>query len=157
MRPRYSYVASLLGYDPESGRIYWQQDRANVRVGQRAGTRVERDGRVHISIQIDGARYQAARLIWLLSTKRWPKCLVGFRNGNPSDLRWSNLFELSQAGKTLGAKRPRNASKLPKGLTVVKGLIHAKIKIDGRSIYLGQFDNVKAARSARRQAVMQLA
>jgi len=47
-------------------------------------------------MQINGITLPAARVIVLLVTGDWPVGVVGYRNGNPMDLRPGNLIVLSQ-------------------------------------------------------------
>lgn len=79
----------LLHYDSRTGEITWKADRGRVKMGDEAGA-IRSDGRV--SIVINGKPWLAQRLIWLLHTGEHPKGRIAFKDGNPQNLRWSNII-----------------------------------------------------------------
>lgn len=79
----------LIHYDARTGEITWNVDRGPVKMGDEAGT-VRHDGRV--TVIVNGKTWLANRLIWLLQTGEHPKTRLAFKDGNPQNLRWSNII-----------------------------------------------------------------
>jgi hypothetical protein len=144
-------VASLLRYDPSTGRMFWRVARGRVAAGQPAGTLIVRQTRSFYRVKIMGSVYSMHHIAWLLMTKQWPPKLVGFRNGNARDLRWRNLIDLSQSLKTLHAASTSLAGRLPKGVYVSpSGAWVARVGFAGRGFYLGQHASERQAETVRR-------
>lgn len=78
----------LLHYDARTGELTWNVDRGSIKMGDEAGT-VRPDKRV--TVIVNGKTYLANRLIWLLQTGEHPKTRLAFKDGNPQNLRWSNI------------------------------------------------------------------
>lgn len=52
-------------------------------------------GKGGASIELGARRYAAKRVVWALMTGEWPPAEPGYirsKNGDPKDLRWSNLY-----------------------------------------------------------------
>lgn len=80
-----------LNYSPETGLISWKVD-INPMVPQGTSGGFKHSSGQHI-IKIDGEVYRLNRVIWLLQTGAWPKGRIKHKDGNPNNLRWSNLYE----------------------------------------------------------------
>lgn len=93
-------VRQLLRYDPVAGTFTWRIGRPGHSAGVRAGclARVDSGTRLAIVIGIDGQRFYANRVAWVLMTGAWPAEAVEFRDRDPLNLRWDNLFSASQLG-----------------------------------------------------------
>lgn len=84
----FEYVREFLGYSPATGEFRWRISKGRrVRVGAVAGS-ID-DG--YVVIRIDGKKYRAHRLAWLLTYGEWPSGLIDHRNQSPCDNRISNL------------------------------------------------------------------
>lgn len=87
----YSEVCKLLEYNRHTGLLTWQINRSRLaKAGDEAGT-FAHDGTVVVGIQ--GRTYSAGRLIWLMVNGKWPTGKLRFRDSDPTNLRWSNLYE----------------------------------------------------------------
>lgn len=144
----------ILSYDPATGKLTWIVNRSRkVRAGANAGA----VSHGYVRIKVDGKPYAAHRVAWLLTTGRWPAAQIDHINGDRSDNRLVNLRE---------ATNSENHQNLPVLVTNKSGYTgvswnkarckwQAFIVKDGRSIYLGLFDNeIQASRSyldAKRQ------
>ena len=102
-------------------------------------------------IGVDGKLYRANRLAWLYMTGKWPKLEIGYINRNISDTRWANLRAMtpSQRGAT---SRRRNKHGV-RGIWITKsGKYVARIKVAGKTKYLGSFDTIEKASVAYTRA-----
>lgn len=94
----------LLDYDPATGLIHWKVGRGN----RKPGTAVSSYRRGYPQVKIDGRKYQAHRLAWLIHHGRWPDAMLDHRNGRRNDNRLDNLREATWAENNAnirGAKR----------------------------------------------------
>lgn len=83
-------VLSRLGYDPVTGRLWWKVPKRGHNIGRCAGAT---DNKGYINIGIDGTRYKAHRLIWLIETGSFPDKSVPIDHINmiKDDNRFCNL------------------------------------------------------------------
>ena len=84
-------------------------------------------------------------------TGKWPKLEIGYINRNISDTRWANLRAMtpSQRGAT---SRRRNKHGV-RGIWITKsGKYVARIKVAGKTKYLGSFDTIEKASVAYTRA-----
>jgi len=97
----YERVSEVLDYNPDTGALTWKIDISkNVKAGTVAGCL--KGGRASVKtgkqtrylyIRLDNHEFPAARAAWLLTYKKWPKFNVLFDDGNPENLKLSNLRE----------------------------------------------------------------
>ena len=88
-------LLDLLHYDGRNGLLTWRVDRGrNAKAGDEAGT-IRPDGM--ISVVVAGRTYLAHRLAWLYKTGAFPEGRLTFRDGDPGNLKWSNLVEETRA------------------------------------------------------------
>jgi hypothetical protein len=134
----------LLTYDPETGVFRWLGSTSRrVRAGTVAGS--NRQG--YRRIRIDGRTYQLHRLAWLYMMEEWPDGDLDHINGDPSDNRWCNLREASQSLNNANSRVSRRNTSGFKGVRWNKGRRkwRAGIKVRGRPINLGNFDDRRDA------------
>lgn len=141
-------IRELLSYDPETGLFSWRKAFCpKIKTGAPAGTRDDRTG--YLDIRVDGKKYRAHRVAFVLMTGDWPADLVDHASGDRSDNRWSNL---RQCNKT---ENNQNTVGRPNGSTGVKGVrltpegrYEVRIQADGIRRNLGSFNSLDAAASA---------
>ena len=95
-------LRKLLTYNPRTGVFRWKDARARLHKDDIAGHEHSRTRRRVIAV--DGHLYQAGRLAWLYMKGRWPDHLINCVNGDPSNLRWTNLRQITMAQRQ--ASRP---------------------------------------------------
>lgn len=84
-------LKTLIHYDGRNGLITWLVDRGrNAKAGDEAGTS-RPDGM--IGIMVSGKTYLAQRLIWLYVHGHFPEGRLKFQDGDPSNLKLSNIIE----------------------------------------------------------------
>ncbi|KPL67383.1 hypothetical protein SZ64_04250 [Erythrobacter sp. SG61-1L] len=147
-------MQALLDYDPSTGALTWRarggkfSSRWNARyAGRQAGTKTPEG---YVVVKINDRNHGAHRVIWALIHGCWPDC-IDHINGDGTDNRLSNLRAVSRAINQRNQKRHRSNTS---GRTGVHWLAShekwiAHIKIDGRSIHLGRFDDKDSAIEAR--------
>ena len=154
--PTAERVRALLHYDPETGVFTWREKRNFAhRLTESAGGITKRtDGRAQHVIVVDGRRCYSQRLAWLLVTGRWPIANVCFRNSDPLDLRFTNLYLDTGAAAQL-----RHAAPARQTATGIRGVIkvgptryQARLKVDQKYVNLGTFDTPECAQKAYVQA-----
>jgi hypothetical protein len=79
----------LLRYDMRTGEMTWKENRGRTaKAGDEAGTLLP-NGSVMITVK--GHQFLANRLAWFYVTGEMPPGRLTTHNGDPSDLRWSNI------------------------------------------------------------------
>lgn len=144
-------AAELLSYDPESGKFQWNANTGTSKAGQEAGC-LDRTG--YIRIGIDGQRYAAHRVAFLLMEGHLPKLHVDHINGCRSDNRWGNLRHASRTENNRNrCNRSDNTSGHP-GVTWMprNKKWRARINNGERRISLGLFTTIEQAVAARKAA-----
>lgn len=143
-------LRELLHYDPNTGIFTWRVARGNIKSGATAGSAAYGHG--YRVIKLDGRAYLAHRLAWLYVHGAFPVAEVDHINGVVSDNRVSNLrpAELKQNRRNRRAKRGTRTGL--KGVTYIpRNTIRpyqARIYVDGRSIFLGNYSTASGAHAA---------
>lgn len=138
-----------LHYNPETGVFTWRRD-----VGSRgkAGAVVgcpDKNG--YLRVRINNQLMLLHRVAFLYVTGCWPDGDVDHRNGCTSDNRWENLRVVDHKTNMQNRRRARKGN--------VSGLIGAMkartpgrwrsfIRVEGRYVSLGMFDDPESAHAA---------
>lgn len=133
------HVRELLDYDPTSGTFRRRISRGRTHVGAIAGS-VRRDG--YLEIQIDGKKYMAHRVAWLMVYGTWPSCEIDHRDGVKTNNSIVNLRECTRAENNqnrLHARR-NNASQLL-GVSRHGDKWQAAITCNRKRTHLGTFES----------------
>lgn len=140
-------LRELLDYDPDGGIFTWKRSRGSVRKGQQAGCVSDGD---YLRLRIDGRLYLGHRLAWLHVHGTWPPDELDHIHNNRSDTRLRHLRPASNLQNAKNARRHRDNKSGYKG-------VHwdntgkrwgARIHVNGKSIYLGNFDSPEEAAEA---------
>jgi len=135
----------LFHYDPHSGELRWRESRGRVRAGRLVGSI---DGLGYRAFNLEGKRYSAHRVAWLIVHGAWPSSL-DHANGVRSDNRLDNLREATQAQNLanrptkLGKSGHRGVYYCPRNKKWI-----ARIWVHGRAISLGYFKTAAEAAAA---------
>ena len=137
----------LLDYNRETGALRWRiAPRRGISPGSVAGGRRGR----YVTLQIDGKKYQAHRVAFLIVTGIWPADEIDHRDLSGLNNEWANLREASPTqNKGNTGVAVHNTSGV-KGVSwdKARGRWVAMIKIAGKQRNLRRFDNLDAAAGA---------
>jgi hypothetical protein len=146
-------LKSLISYDPKTGVFRWLVDRGGgVRAGDVAGSVGKDSG--YIFICVYNRLYRAHRLAWLYVTGRWPAAEIDHINLVRADNRFANLREASHSENCRNRRRQKNNVSGVRGVHMDKrrGKWQARIKVNGRKLYLGMFTDIADAAAAYAEA-----
>lgn len=149
-----------LAYDPGTGVFLWRNLPGNdlkhrqwnaKNSGQVAGS-VSKRG--YVNIGINGVVYQAHRLAWLYVYGEWPRGSVDHIDRNPSNNRIQNLRGANCRENSRNRRTPRHSKSGVKGVHWNKKLKRwrAGIRVDGKMIHLGHFNEIEDAEAAYTRA-----
>jgi hypothetical protein len=135
-------------FDYLDGKIFWKKlPRANhTRVGDEAGSTESLGYRV---VRVLGRVYRAHQIIFLMHHGRFPM-EVDHIDGNPGNNRIDNLREVTRSQNMANRKMSINNSSGVKGVYWhrITGKWQARFKKDGKTIYVGLFDDIGDAADA---------
>ena len=146
----YSRAHELLCYDPATGLLTRRSKSSNsVKVGEIAGCRHPTKG--YISVYVDGVRYKAHRVAWLMHYGHWPSGQIDHINCVPDDNRICNLRVVTNSVNAENKVRPVTGN--TSGLLGVSWMSNAKkwraqICVNKQVKYLGLFAEKEAAHRA---------
>ena len=145
-------LKELLHYNPETGLFTRKVSLSNrVKIGDIAGS-INSSG--YIAIRVRGNPLSAHRLAWLYVHGVWPENEIDHINQNRADNRLINLREVT------GKENHKNMSLYKANTSGVCGVNwnrkyskwHSRINVDGKSVWLGQYDDKFEAICSRMSA-----
>ena len=99
----WEYVSERLGYNPETGVVYWKKSKSHfIDHGKEAGTIT---GNGYRQISLDYKPYSAHRIAWLLYYKEWPVNQIDHINRDRLDNRISNLRDVTAQENVMNQAR----------------------------------------------------
>jgi hypothetical protein len=141
--PSIDRVRELLDYNPLTGDLLWWAGMHNngVNAGDKAG--YSRNGRYWV-ISIDGKKYLAHRLAWLLGCGEDPgEFDVEHKDENKMNNRLDNLRLATRSQNKANQRKSKGYS-----LCRSTGRWKAKIGVNGKTLNLGRFATEEEARQA---------
>jgi hypothetical protein len=145
-------VRALLAYDALTGDFSWRVRRGpKAPAGGPAGT--PHSGG-YLRIKVDHRFYYAHRLAWFYATGDWPADQIDHIDGDKRNNRFANLRLADKAQNSQNAKRRSNNTSGYKGVSWNQNrqCWQVTIKYDGKSRYLGLFDDREQAHAAYMRA-----
>lgn len=139
----------LLAYDPMKGTFIWRVTTSNRRkAGLTAGKIQKRKNTSHLFIGIDGNRYSAGQLAWLIMTGKWPLKMIDHADRDGLNNRWKNLRLANHSQNGINCT-PRAEGRV-KGYIYDKetGKYWARSRMNGRQVQIGSYSNPAAAQAA---------
>lgn len=148
-----SDLRKKLNYDPATGEFTWAYSRGPIKIGQAAG-RILKDG--YRSIQFNGREWMAHCLAWAYVYGSLPSEQIDHRNLIKDDNRIGNLRagnQVQQQGNTQVSCRNKSGLKGVRWYPE-RQRWRAEIRINGRSVYLGDHRTKEDAAAAYAQAAL---
>ena len=145
-------LKELLDYNPDTGDFTNKTFRGlRAMPGEIAGNL---NTRGYIDISIGRRKYKAHRLAWLYVYGVWPTNNIDHINRSKIDNRIANLRDVTQAQNGQNKTKHCNNSSGHTGVVWHKASQRwrARLCVDRKDIYLGQFNDIQSAIDARKQA-----
>lgn len=140
-------ISSLFEYDPTSGLFFRKIGAGSYRKDWTQGTRQSNGYRFFI---INGKKYLAHRLAFLLAYGRYPSGVIDHVNGIRSDNRLSNLRDVTQGDNTKNTHVRLDMKRKFSGCTfdAKRNKWKAEARIKGKRYSLGRFTTEHEAHEA---------
>lgn len=150
-------VRDLFDYSPDAGLLIWKVERYRKHPGDVAGCihKIKNKDYWCVSVSVNYKRYLAHRIIWLWVTGEWPDKEIDHKDRDGTNNRWLNLRKAShpQNGKNLSLKKT-NTTGFSGVSKARNGRYRARIMVNRKEIYLGEFASVEEAAKVRRRAAL---
>jgi hypothetical protein len=143
MSPTADRVNELLEYNPDTGVFKWRVDRGGLAKAATKAGRPSTSG--HIEISVDGQRYRAHRLAWLICYGHWPDGPLDHANGVPADNRIANLRFASPSQNSANTRVRCNSQTGVKNVVKHNNRFEARIRSNGKVHYLGLYKTLDEA------------
>lgn len=143
----------VLDYDPLTG-VFTRRVRLAQRhqVGDRADFVVTSGNAAgYRRVSVDGKRYLAHRVAWLMVHGEWPENLIDHKNGIKSDNAIENLRPADHKLNNENQRGPRSdgtSGYLGVHWSTQANKWHARVWTNGRSIHVGYFNDTEEAYAA---------
>ena len=142
-------ISNKLHYDSVNGKLFWKQTgkgrtgKLNIKEENIAGS-IHKSGYMHVCV--DGVHYRLHRVMWLLYYGEFPKGVIDHIDGNKLNNKISNLRDVSIKENNLNMRRSRVDSTTGfLGVCVKRKRFCARIRHEGKKLYLGTFDTPEEA------------
>ena len=143
-----------LTYDGQTGQFTWlpSEGKRGRRIGGGCAGYTRRDG--YVTIQFEGYRHLAHRLVWLLHYGVWPVDGLDHIDRDPANNRLENLRPASSAQNMQNVLIHAHNASGHKGVNWHKasGKWRAFITVNKQMLHLGLFTELSGAVAARRGA-----
>lgn len=148
-------LKAVLHYDPETGKFTRLISSGGAQPGSEPGHYNHNGYRI---ISVDSVKYRAHRLAWFYMTGEWPKEDIDHENLIPSDNRWKNLREATDAQNLQNIGTPKHNTSGLKGASwrEDKQKWRATICSRGKWRHLGYFSSKEEAHAAYCAAALEL-
>lgn len=150
--PDIEVLRELLTYCPESGELRWKHKPSNrVRIGDIAGWR---NAKGYTYVKVGGEDYAAHRVAWALHYGEDTELYIDHKDGDKSNNRISNLRLATSSENNYNIGVKSNNTSGHRGVSYRKDTKkwRAYINIGGQKMWLGAYDYVEDAISARLKA-----
>lgn len=152
--PPVDYLRKRLRYEPETGKLFWldSDDMSNRWRAQFSG----KEAFTSVCLgyhtgSIDDATFKAHRVAWAIYHGDWPNGQIDHQNGVRTDNRIENLRLVTPQENMRNRTINRNNTSGICGVSWAKSeeKWKAQIKVGGKIIHLGYFQNIDDAKAAR--------
>lgn len=140
-------LKELLHYNPDTGVMTWKVHQGCMMTGQEAGAIVKLKHSHYIHIQIDRKLIYLHRLAFLYMTGAMPRNDMDHKDGDGLNNKWVNLRPCTRAEncQNHALRSDSRSGFVGVGWHKSAGKWRARIKLNGREIFLGCFDDPEQA------------
>lgn len=150
LRKAAEMALEALGYDPETGYLFWKQSRGTKKAGSIAGYF---DIHGYVCVKLHKKQYRAHRLAWFFHYGEMPVDDIDHIDGNKSNNKITNLRLATEQLNQWNHKKPRVTNNTGyRGVVKYRGKYAASIKTNYKSKWLGVFDTPELANQAYLEA-----
>lgn len=150
-----------LSYNPDTGELTWRHcvgmpRQWNTRLGGTIAGCVLTNG--YRLVCVDGKRYMAHRVIWMMQTGAWPERTIDHIDGNKDNNSWVNLRAATDSQNQHNRPKPRSNTSGYKGVSWHRNnhKWRASIMVNNKAVWLGSFDTPELAAEAYSKAAERL-
>lgn len=159
--PPIEVIIQSFRYDPETGRLFWKEDRPKPsphgRYGRGEAFRQKLPAG-YLQGRLGSRTLYAHRVAWAIHHGRWPQGEIDHINGDTGDNRIDNLREASRTQNQANRKAKGGASQYRGVIASISGINPwcAQIRHGGKTVHLGQFPTEADAARAYDMAAIEL-
>lgn len=148
-------VNEYLTYDSGTGKLHQRKKRPRIQVGSLAGCVRPKGYRY---IELEGRKYPAHHIVWLLETGKTPTKSLDHIDGNKDNNHISNLREVTNKQNTENRGKQRNNTTGYKGVTYNKRLNKyiAQIQHNSKQMHIGVYPTAHEAHLAYESKAQEL-
>jgi hypothetical protein len=149
------YINEYLTYDSLSGNLYQRKKRPKIQVGALAGALT---GKGYRYIQLNGKKYPAHHIVWLLETGELPKKQIDHIDGDKLNNNFLNLREVTNKQNTENRGKQKNNKTGYKGVSFNNRLQKyvSQIQHNNQPIYIGVYATAYEAHLAYEKKAKEL-
>jgi hypothetical protein len=153
----YERASELLRYDAQTGTLSWRVNRrGTAKAGSEAGCIAYANGlkkTPYICIRVDGKRYFAHRIAWLLHYGEFPGHEIDHIDGCGLNNRIDNLRDVPNSINSRNSRMQRNNTSGITGVFWYKRYEKwlASVRIDSKTKFIGYFADLSDAETAVRE------
>ena len=138
------FILEMLEYIPSTGMLLQKKPRPKIKVGSIAGVITPKGYRY---IQLQGRKYAAHRLVWLLEHGKFPSLFIDHIDGNRLNNRIENLREATACQNSYNRGAQANNRSGEKGVHWKKQIKHWVVEIQVNKVkkYLGIYKDLELA------------
>lgn len=140
-------LSDCINYNSETGILTWRKNFFKTKVGKEIGA-ISNLG--YRKVTHKGLTLLCHRVAWAIHYNEQPPEIIDHVNGIRTDNRICNLRAVTSGGNVKNQRTASRSNKSSKylGVSNFKGRWRAKIKSDGKYIFIGYFDTEEEARDA---------
>lgn len=138
------FIIQNYKYDSNTGSIF---NKSTVRF---VGHKIKKKDKTYLVVNVKSKRYYLHRIAWFIYYGEWPDSEIDHIDGNSENNRISNLrlSDRKSNGRNIRIDKSKSKSKFCGVNWHESGKWRARVKVDGKEIYLGLFDDVEEAAKA---------
>lgn len=151
----YEKAIELFEYCPASGVIRWKVSCGNAKNGDVAGRYQKQKQMEYLRIYVDGAKYLAHRIAWLIYFGELPQQKITHLDRNGLNNMIENLVEASRGNNTRRLLSSKESGRNGVEWNIISSKWDVFTNLKGQRQFVGRFDTIDDAVDARRKALQE--